>query len=133
MIIAGTQICWPELEVEKHGGGCCGRFHISNFPEVGEHINALPNALADKISNVEVALKQGAVDLHIEYGECDDEDCITGDEYSFCAEVVLVDSQLDDWQAALLLTGFKKVHEFRNSNSGNMCHVFFCNCGNKYA
>lgn len=137
LVTAGTVICYYPPEVELHGGKCCGRFHIHNFPFLGAKYRT-DAALADKIAAVEDAKERGATKLYVEYGERYDEE---NDEYfdfdmaeaSYVAEIVLTQSQLPDWHEALLAAGFESVYEFKNSNSGNICHVFLCKVGGGHA
>lgn len=48
-----------------------------------------------------------------------------------CIEIVLIDSQVAMWGAALDEMGFQEVFSFFNSNSKNTCHVFMMETNKK--
>lgn len=137
LTIGGHHIKYGNLSADLHGGHCCGRFHVSDFPYLTPEQKAHPEAAAKQKAFVEVALEEGAEVLWDEYGPCDDE---TGerepfdmDACSYCAEVVLIETQRVNWEQVLLDLGFTMVQKFRNSNSDNWCYVYLATVGGKYA
>jgi hypothetical protein len=97
------------LDIEEHGGECCGMRHLHGFPDneatPEERENWLKNAVFNCIES---------------YGDAEDVEHL----WRSCIEVVLNEHQLSDWCAILEKQGFKQVFSFLNSNSGNECHVF---------
>lgn len=108
------------LEVGSHNGGCCGRYHISNFfyGRVDHDVATLKEILSSRTF----------------YGELEREDPEREDEYELshmCAEICLTTEQL--WcedkkgktlEKRLLKMGFEEVYRFINPNSKNTVVVF---------
>lgn len=84
------------MELNAHGGGCCGITHINSFGTAN-------------IETLRLYLRQH--DL-VGFG-------------SRMLEAVLTDAQAQHWEAPLLNNGFVKVARFRNSNSGNFCNIYY--------
>lgn len=107
------------LLVNEHGGGCCGVKHISGFPFISSN--------AKTIVKQKIALVKDAVDKAIDRYEHYEEGASKNSRENWtCAiNVVLIDSQLEQWQTAVEAVGFKHVLRFKNSNSGNYCNVFY--------
>ena len=112
-----------------HGGDCCGRLHISNFPDVPSEpaLKAL-NSMLDE-------------DLNYDDGEGgyydDDDEWVEGEANpklfrTHCVEVTLTESQatfnkMDGKTWHQILTedlGFDQVYEFRNPNTDNKVRVY---------
>lgn len=130
--------------IDPHGGHCCGMLHIYNFPNATIHLvesGARPITphknvtLEEKVQWIEGVIEQGVCNQYnlYDYDEWDnpvqevDQEKVK--KWSCLVEAVLVSAQLRIWQKALEQIGFKKVNEFHNSNSGNVCHVFHFNHG----
>lgn len=101
------------MDVYSHGGECCGRLHLSDFPWAGP-------------SNTSIAYFKNRMQEPLE-GYREDEP----DNEKHCVEVTLVDEQATNvgssgksWDAVLTEYGFKKVYAFRNPNSGNTVWVY---------
>lgn len=113
------------MDTECHGGGCCGVNHIFNFPYN-------PEATDDqRISQIKAAIAEIIDNYDIDY-DCDCEydracNCYEAAvaNWSCACECVLTTLQLTQWRQPLETVGFREVHSFYNSNSGNTCHVFY--------
>jgi hypothetical protein len=107
------------MTFEDHGGGCCGIRHISEFPDDED--------LRDEfnVSRVKLEHKLKLIDCHVQR-------CIKdqGDK-GVAVEAVLAKYQFRFWERALQRYGFRKVFEFLNSNSGNICRVYYYCPGNQ--
>lgn len=79
----------------SHGGHCCGRRHLYNF-----NYNDDFQQRHDTIQRTH------------------------GDLTNLVTEVVLTTGQLPRNAAMLRTAGYRKVASWRNSNSGNVCHMF---------
>lgn len=90
------------LDMEGHGGGCCGRAHLYDFPDLDECKRTTSKERVDFILNRIHSSYRGGMGV----------------------EVVLNEEQLPQWRGAVTKAGFKQVFKFRNKNSGLMCHVF---------
>lgn len=109
------------VQEEEHGGGCCGRYHISDFES---HLS-LPSTVTRDVKNVKEILSS--------FNECGEDafHAELGDEMgAMCAEICLVPSQYNarDKDGIRLLDhlsglGFKEVYEFTNPNSSNEVKV----------
>lgn len=91
------------MEMETHGGSCCGIRHIYGFDhstvaELDEHIRELDNEVGQGNRLVEVVLSQRQVTGHR--------------------------APAGGWTAALAERGFRLVSRFNNSNSNNDCYIF---------
>ena len=91
------------LEMNRHGGRCCGIKHIHNFNYNfnDKHFEELKTFIN--------LVKTGDV----------------GDSYLY--EVVLIDEQLKGsptLQPSLETLGFRLVTRFKNAGTGSMCNVF---------
>lgn len=99
------------MEIDQHGGECCGASHIFNFGRWSSEAERELVRIRDR---------------RLEYWE-EDEDRLP----SHLFEVVLTDQQLCDdnraWVVALKRCGFRFVTRWYNSNSGNYCNMFVWN------
>lgn len=103
------------MDVEYHGGGCCGITHIFGFGYPTEaRLTALKNWLADFVDR----------QYELEFGEYDG-------EFSCALEATLTDGQMVEWAPVLKKHGFKIAHRFFNSNSGNVVNVLYYNPAGK--
>jgi hypothetical protein len=95
------------LDVEPHGGCCCGMAHLFNFDS-----DEKPDQIDEErfLRSLERAKEEGGM--------------IRG-----CVEVVLVDGQMPIFATMLRRHGFKRVNRFLNANSGNYCNVLHLNYG----
>jgi hypothetical protein len=102
------------MEVEHHGGGCCGMRHLYEFGFSGPIANFI-RSFERKMKSYDrgVALREGQTPRNI------------------LCEAVLTDQQLNvvaanglTWVQVLREAGFRRVSRFRNGNSDNMCNVF---------
>lgn len=112
-----------------HGGDCCGRLHISNFPDVPS----------------ESALKALNAMLNEDLSDCDDDDGYYDEDdnwienerdpnlfRNYCVEVTLTEQQATigtmegkTWHQILTEDlGFTQVYEFRNPNTDNKVRVY---------
>lgn len=101
------------LEVEDHGGHCCGVKHLHGFPCSSQY------TAAEKEQWLRDAIHR-CIDQFSEFD--DDEQAYS--TWRGCIEVVLAEDQLNCWCRTLEEAGFKQVFSFLNHNSGNECHVF---------
>jgi hypothetical protein len=97
------------LTWNEHSGGCCGRSHLYDL------IN--PNNFGTLPTGAQKAqfIRQNVIDNHA---------ANRPSGRGICVEVVLAGGQLRQWGRALQAVGFKRVMQFRNENSGNLCTVF---------
>lgn len=129
-----------------HGGACCGMTHIWNFPispnvvlverlrlnsaEWGKFIEDNPAYLM--MTNLSYPIQTAGERLYdvirdIEQGR----PSLKESRPDGILEIVLVAYQLAGWKEILAELSFKEVNSRRNSNSGNICHVFHRNSGEK--
>jgi hypothetical protein len=109
------------LNVNGHGGSCCGIKHIHEFPTGG-----LPNqwSLEQRLGWINKAVVEA-----VEHCGSYDDEFDSESAWHVACEVVLIDEQLPHWEEALKQVGFKEVFSFLNDNSGNICHVFYLENG----
>ena len=112
-----------------HGGDCCGRLHISNFPDV-------PSESALKALNS--MLREDLSDCDDDSGYYDEDDnWVEGESdpklfRNHCVEVTLTEYQDTigkmggkTWHQILTEDlGFDHVYEFRNPNTDNKVRVY---------
>jgi hypothetical protein len=121
------------LEIDSHGGHCCGVTHLSHFPTT-------PAGTTDvqRIAYIRQGIEEVLDDQDIE--SCDPDECASlcaGCEsfedkrksHRHCIEVVITTAQAREWRGPLETVGFKEVYSFHNSNSNNACHVFMFTTG----
>jgi hypothetical protein len=89
-----------DLNVNSHGGSCCGRNHLSNFGNSGPTLSKL-QTLKAKIT------PRRCVEI-----------CLTS------AQARQVGWKNYTWDKALKELGWKEVMVFNNGNSGNDVHVY---------
>ena len=103
------------FELEDHGGECCGIMHLYGFDDellLDDHPTGkvtIANRVATIQAGVQRCLRSRASYDH---------------DKQMLVEVVLSEYQWRDWDTAVKRAGFKKVTEFRNSNSGRVCRVY---------
>jgi hypothetical protein len=127
-----------------HGGRCCGISHIHTFPRYPDDIiNARPRKTAAEIKETWAVLPQTSLFANDELPEQTAEARFkrlvylaqNGDGVlSFgrpqgILEVVLTSKQAETWREVVEAEGFKEVTAARNSNSGNVIHVFHLRTG----
>lgn len=120
----------PCLSTGDHGGNCCGIHHISNFQG---RSSPAPWPLDKKVERIKEAIDNILDEYAPDGGDCDCDDCardrddsaVDKDSWKTAIEIVLAAYQWNEWEEAVLSAGFKKVHEFHNSNSGNTCRVYY--------
>ena len=107
-----------------HGGHCCGIKTIFGFA-------TNPNGLADAYTAQQLkSLVPSSVYTGIRPAETYGERFEAYIEYQMKAqnkgiiEVVLIDCQIKNWQPLLDKYDFKETFSGKNSNSGNIVHVF---------
>lgn len=107
---------------EKHGGNCCGVFHIFDFPENPKWRKGATAQtwLKDTIENGRAAQH----DVYYRWGGEDSDTWVEDDEATYAVEAVLAQYQLAAWEPILIAAGFKMVLSFNNTNSGNDCFIF---------
>ncbi len=103
------------MDIEPHGGFCCGITHLYNFPSTG----VSEASRADKIAKWVAAAKK----------VYKDDGAKVGPDWHSAIEAVINEIQLDNWRKPLEANGFKEVFSFHNSNSGNRCYVFYLETG----
>lgn len=110
------------LFVMGHGGECCGIHHINNFPSI------YAVELEERVRWIRAACMEAVDDYD---DACDCSDCVAerGGLWQCAVEVVLNNHQFEEWEPALLAAGFKQVYEFKNSNTGNTCRVYYFTTG----
>lgn len=92
------------IEESDHGGGCCGITRLHDFYDLSEA----------KCAAEKKAIIQGALND------------FPSKKQQHLYEVVLTDHQLKQgWLSVLRKAGFVRGPRFRNSNSGNICNVFY--------
>lgn len=111
------------LYIEEHGGSCCGIRHLYYFPSI------FGVELEERVKWIRAACMQAVDNYDID--DCDCEDCVAEhrDNWQCAVELVLNNEQFGEWEPAVLAAGFKQVYEFKNSNSGNTCRVYFFTTG----
>lgn len=115
---------------DKHGGGCCGMFHIHSFPA------SMPFAVMKTPADfIKREVKAGIVanyEAYYESEDCGCECCDNGpdagpEDMEYVCDAVLAEYQYYLWKQPLLDAGFKLVGSFTNSNSTNECSIFHLN------
>lgn len=98
-------------ETYDHGGGCCGITHCFNFGPTPDERRL--RSLDDILANWRQRKYYNLEEQHLK-------------SFNAALECVLTDNQLaNGWARELKLRGFKVVHRFLNSNSGNYCNVLY--------
>lgn len=129
------------MEIEAHGGGCCGITHLSGFEQPkmrgssygwGRTGNLegfkhfVENFVSCQYDEGEIVIDGFEVKVYI--GEGWDEEPIPSDKkFSCILEATLTDHQMTSWAPHLKEAGFKIVNRFLNSNSGNVVNVLHYN------
>lgn len=108
-----------------HGGECCGIWHIHDMGMSPNNNDVNGRQRITKEERLRELIE--SLDGEVIYSDFDDEDDDNDRTYNNgrVKEVVLADYQLDGWQDKLIEMGFKLVASFLNSNSGNVCYVFY--------
>jgi len=131
------------MSLVNHGGKCCGIKSVYNMytDPMQEHgaLEAIPfndndacgrNVTSNMRFFHEAAPKETGVDRlkrYIAYMEQYRplnmlEVVLAQSPYDYCCQLI-------KWEPVLLELGFKKVFSHNNSNSGNICHVFYLAIG----
>jgi len=103
------------VNLEVHGGYCCGRYHIYEFEGYGERPK-------DWIEKVKEILNRDNYDLD------DYEEEVTLEE--MCCEITLTEQQAlqeqdgKTFESMIKKIGFEEVYRFNNPNSGNIVRVY---------
>jgi hypothetical protein len=106
-----------------HGGECCGIWHIHGMGYGPTENEGSPQNPVTKEARLRELID--SLDFQRTYDEDDIDDDAPIYNNGRVKEVVLADYQLAGWQDKLIEMGFKKVASFLNSNSENICHVFY--------
>lgn len=101
-----------DLELQEHGGYCCGINHLMSFPYNEDYKG---NKWVD-ISWDDETLTPKELEFEVRR--------LVHDSDGGAVEVVLTQEQTK-CIPTLRRVGFKKVFEFRNPNSKNICNVFY--------
>jgi hypothetical protein len=114
------------MELEQHGGECCGVTHIFDFRNTSD-----AEVRRFKL-DVEGFLKWQYDDNQIDGFEIEPdpdgwEDRPSKRKFSCVLEACLTDTQMMFWAPHLKEAGFKVVNRFLNSNSGNVVNVLHYN------
>lgn len=121
------------LYVKEHGGSCCGIQHLYYFPSI------FGVELEERVKWIQAACREAVDNYQQDTCGCDYEDCedceadkyrTPPEEWQCAVEIVLNNEQFGEWEPAVLAAGFKQVYEFKNSNTGNTCRVYFFTTGN---
>lgn len=118
------------MSCSHHGGGCCGVFHVHDFPsDFHGHASGM-----NQKKWLKTAVEAGREKQHGHYYEgpcdCGEDGCSYEGDYVdsvdavYAVDVVLADYQMDMWEETLTAAGFKMVLSFENTNSGNTCYIF---------
>lgn len=118
------------LFIQEHGGNCCGIQHIYSFPSI------FGVELEERVGWIRRACDEAVKQYDVE-GACTCLDCMrqrsgilpTFNTWQCAVELVLNHEQFGEWEPAVLAAGFKQVYEFKNSNSGNTCRVYYFTTG----
>jgi len=111
------------MRTNHHGGECCGVKHIYGMGSGPAASTYFANT-TNLTSLQALILAMANWDEEV-IGEVDEEedDLLNNGRVK---EVILTDNQMTNgWPEALAELGFKKVASFLNSNSDNICHVFY--------
>lgn len=101
---------------EDHGGDCCG---ISHWIDFGGSVTA------DELRSLDRLIERAKERKYEGERRSDWSEYTCG--FSHLNEVVLTDNQMMTWAPELKKRGFRLMHRFFNSNSGNYCTVLFYN------
>ena len=88
------------MDIDSHGGGCCGIFHLSEFDE--DH-DADEMTFKDKVEAIQYSLR--GIERRL-------------------VEAVLADYQFKNWERALQKVGFRLKTRFRNGNTNRNIRVY---------
>lgn len=125
------------LYISAHGGGCCGIRHLRSFGNYNSKRGTKKEFVLKSLDDI---VKSFLPDNRTTAGinGCNCPSCIRARaaadpevyakrqrEWITAVECVLAGSQYEQWKDTLEECGFKEVFSFRNSNSSNMCHVFY--------
>ena len=113
------------MYTDDHGGECCGIKHIYTMGS-----RPTVNNTFRRFDGTSLECLKRAIESYDEERLDDEDDDDDDDEPRYnngrVKEVVLADYQMNNgWPEALAELGFKKVASFLNSNSDNVCHVFY--------
>lgn len=125
------------LVIAGHGGGCCGIRHIHSFGNYMGGMSREDFILKALDSIVKAKLPDNQSNIVFMPG-CSCLSCVRAretrdpvrykkrqEEWITAVECVLAGDQYKTWKKPLERCGFKEVFSFKNSNSRNMCHVFY--------
>lgn len=104
------------MEIEDHGGGCCGIYHVQDFFSYHNE---------DDLENAVEEINAPRTDCYcLECEELNER----LESHSFAVEAILTDDQLEErdgyWSKALKKAGFILTVRWLNPNSGNYCNQF---------
>lgn len=108
---------YDSLEEDEHGGGCCGITHLHEFPNRGS------NSISACVEFVQNSVDNGLVSAHNDLGWIAKEK-IKAKDMRHLFEVVLSETQIEEWRDAVEDCDFVEVNSFLNTKSGKRCHVF---------
>jgi len=120
--------------VSPHGGRCCGVSHVYFFPNfTAEGPRLLQENIQGWIMDMESAIEE-------DFRYYDEEGNFIREApqwekenrpFSHLIEVVLIDSQMQQWGPSLKSFGFELVKRWFNDNSGNWCNLLVYCTSNK--
>lgn len=116
------------MNIEAHGGGCCGVTHIYNFWKQNEE--GVKELKRDVVRFLDWQYDNPDVRIGGYEAEEDPEDWAnrpTNKKFSCILEACLTDDQMMFWAPHMKEAGFKVVNRFLNSNSGNVVNVLHYN------
>lgn len=97
------------MDIEYHGGHCCGMSHIHGF--------SLPERDLNRLKTLIEGNEQDMIDSW----EDNNDRNYPKRRFNHAYEVVLTDDQMMNWAKPLKEFGFKKLFRWLNDNSGNYC------------
>lgn len=103
----------PRLNLDEHGGGCCGAAHLWGFPHISpkrKNYCVTPAVAKDMLKRGIERFMEDNLDDYPRLG---------------LIEVILTDGQLDNgWKKILEDEGFVHHRRWLNSNSDNFCNLY---------
>ena len=131
------------MDIEGHGGGCCGITHIFEFgndpASQGYDYGYISWQRGNRKTYLEMFKEKLKKFLDWQYEDVqlggyeaeerypDYEMIKTDKKFSCILEACLTDEQMMKWAPHLKESGFKVVNRFLNSNSGNVVNVLHYN------